>query len=146
MTRAAALPLVALLLVIAPETTPQPELRGWASAYAPGRMEEVVRYRLDTDTWRNPLPRDWYTTAGLRCRDGLRQGGADGDARHPRRPRVAGARRRLRRQRRWGGVDDPARYCGRTGLGLVYAVDGTARPAAIYHAEVNLCATQPKSI
>ncbi len=60
--RAAALLLV--MIVIAPETTPPPEVRGWASAYAPGVMNEVIRYRLDTDLWRNPLPRDWYTTAG----------------------------------------------------------------------------------
>ena len=67
MTRARpALLLVALALVIAPETraTAAPELRGWASAYADGRMAEVVRYRLDNDLWRTPPPRDWYTAAG----------------------------------------------------------------------------------
>ena len=61
MTRAA---LMLMSLLITPDATPQPEVRGWVSAYAPGVMEEVVRYRLDTDLWRNPLPRDWYTTAG----------------------------------------------------------------------------------
>ncbi len=62
------LPIAALLImtgVIAPETTAAtPELRGWASAYAPGVMESTIRYRLDNDLWRNTPPRDWYTTAG----------------------------------------------------------------------------------
>lgn len=58
------LTLAALLFLTGVPTTAAPELHGWASAYAPGRMEEVVRYRLDNNLWRNPLPRDWYTTAG----------------------------------------------------------------------------------
>ena len=58
------LPIAALLIMTGVPTSAQPELRGWASAYAPGVMNEVIRYRLDTDLWRNPLPRDWYTAAG----------------------------------------------------------------------------------
>jgi hypothetical protein len=58
------LPLAALLFLTGVPTAAPPELRGWASAYAPGRMEEVVRYRLDNNLWRNPLPRDWYTVPG----------------------------------------------------------------------------------
>jgi hypothetical protein len=27
-------------------------------------MEQTVRYRLDNDLWRTPLPHDWYTVAG----------------------------------------------------------------------------------
>lgn len=62
--------LLALAAVIAPETRATDsrrttaELRGWASAYAPGRFEEVVRYRLDEGLWRHVPPRDWYTAAG----------------------------------------------------------------------------------
>ena len=58
--------LLALALLIAPESraTAAPELRGWASAYAPGRMAEVVRYRLDNGLWRVAPPADWYTAAG----------------------------------------------------------------------------------
>lgn len=40
------------------------EQTGYASVYAPGRMEEVVRYRMDTGLWRTPPPVDWYTAAG----------------------------------------------------------------------------------
>lgn len=51
--------LLALALLMPPATT-----TGWASAYAPGVMEATVRYRLDNDVWRRPLPPDWYTVAG----------------------------------------------------------------------------------
>ncbi len=47
----------ALLLAILPAVMwPEepPGLTGWASAYAPGRMAEVVRWRLDNDVWRTP--------------------------------------------------------------------------------------------
>ena len=73
------LPIAALLFLtgVTP-TTAAPELRGWASAYAPGVMDEVIRYRLDTDTWRNPLPRDWYTAAGYVA--GMDCAGDDGGA------------------------------------------------------------------
>ena len=36
---------------------------GWASAYAPGRFEEVVRWRLDNDVWRVQPEWDWYYRA-----------------------------------------------------------------------------------
>ena len=64
MTRRAGALLLLLAALIAPETRAAPELRGWASAYSEGRMEEVVRYRLDNDLWRVPPAADWYTTAG----------------------------------------------------------------------------------
>lgn len=64
MTRA-----VILAAVILSHATPQPSpppdgLTGWASAYAPGVFEGVVRYRLDNGLWRHPPPIDWYTAAG----------------------------------------------------------------------------------
>lgn len=37
---------------------------GYASAYAPGVMEGVVRVRLDNDWWPVALPVDWYTVHG----------------------------------------------------------------------------------
>ena len=60
------LPIAALLMMagVTPTAAAPELLHGWASAYAPGVMDEVIRYRLDTGVWRNPLPRDWYTTAG----------------------------------------------------------------------------------
>lgn len=42
----------------------QEMLVGFASAYAPGRMAEVIRYRLDHDLWRVPPPRGWYEAHG----------------------------------------------------------------------------------
>lgn len=67
MTRAIPL-LMAAIIWPAPAPAPAPidppGVRGYASAYAPGRMDEVVRYRLDNDLWRVPLPHDWYTAAG----------------------------------------------------------------------------------
>lgn len=38
-------------------------VRGYASAYAPGRFEEVVRYRLDNNLWRVKPDWDWYYRA-----------------------------------------------------------------------------------
>lgn len=61
---------LAAALLITPETRATAsrrttmELRGYASAYAPGRFEEVVRWRLDNDVWRSPPPVGWYTAAG----------------------------------------------------------------------------------
>ncbi len=61
MTRAA-FTLMAVILWPAP-VEPQ-GITGWASAYAPGVMAEVVRWRLDNDVWRTPPPYDWYTAHG----------------------------------------------------------------------------------
>lgn len=60
----AALLLMAAILWPAPAPIFPPGVRGWASAYAPGVMAEVVTYRNANDLWRNPLPHDWYTAAG----------------------------------------------------------------------------------
>lgn len=54
----------AALLLSGPDATPAEGVRGYASAYAPGVMENVITYRFATDLWRVPPPRDWYTTAG----------------------------------------------------------------------------------
>ena len=65
MKTAAALGLLALLLVIAPESRATTERdAGWASAYAPGVMEATVAWRLERGVWRNPLPAGWYQVAG----------------------------------------------------------------------------------
>jgi hypothetical protein len=37
---------------------------GYASAYAEGVMEDVVRTRLENDWWPVPLPVGWYTVEG----------------------------------------------------------------------------------
>lgn len=55
---------LSLLALIGPYDAPGTAQSGFASAYAPGRFEEVVRWRLDNDVWRTPPPVDWYTTAG----------------------------------------------------------------------------------
>ena len=57
------LALFLLLFVCVSRAGSEPE-RGWASAYAPGVMAEVIRYRLDNDLWRHTPPRDWYTASG----------------------------------------------------------------------------------
>ena len=62
MTRAALL--MAVILWPAPAPVEPQGITGWASAYAPGRMAEVVRWRLDNDVWRTPPPYDWYTAHG----------------------------------------------------------------------------------
>jgi hypothetical protein len=56
--------LVALALVIAPETSRGENMTGWASAYAPGRFEEVVAYRLENRLWRNTPPSEWIYADG----------------------------------------------------------------------------------
>jgi hypothetical protein len=65
--------LLALALVIAPEPTRADHLTGWASAYAPGVMAEVIQVRFANDWWPVTPPRDWYTAAGAiatnNCRD-----------------------------------------------------------------------------
>lgn len=63
MTRAT-LTLMAVILWPAPAAAEPSAVTGWASAYAPGVMAEVVTYRNAYDLWRNPLPHDWYTAAG----------------------------------------------------------------------------------
>lgn len=72
MTRAA---LLLMAFVIAPDAPPPLEVRGWASAYAPGVMEATVRYRLDTGVWWNKPPRDWYTVHGYIATNDCRQVG-----------------------------------------------------------------------
>ena len=44
----------------APAAPEPPAVTGWASAYAPGRFEEVITWRLANDAWREPLAWDWY--------------------------------------------------------------------------------------
>ena len=62
---AAALGLLALLFLIAPESRATTERdAGWASAYAPGVMEGVVSLRFEQDIWRVEPPGDGYTVAG----------------------------------------------------------------------------------
>ena len=68
MTRAAlaraALALAVLLVVLAPATA-APSTRGYASAYAVGVMEGVIRARLDNDWWPHGAPPvGWYQAAG----------------------------------------------------------------------------------
>jgi hypothetical protein len=66
MRRAPLLVVLLLLgLLISPETRGMGEhVEGYASAYAPGVMEGVVRLRMREGIWRVPPPRDWYTVAG----------------------------------------------------------------------------------
>ena len=70
-----ALALAVTGLISAPETTAAPKTRGWASAYAPGVMDEVIIYRFATGLWRTPPPRDWYTAAGAIATNDCRQVG-----------------------------------------------------------------------
>lgn len=56
--------LVGLGVVVAPETRATQGEWGYASAYAPGVMAEVVRFRMANDIWRNRPPRDWYMAHG----------------------------------------------------------------------------------
>lgn len=63
--------------IIAPEAPAQTNsVSGWASAYAPGRMAEVIRYRLDNDLWRVPPPVGWYTAHGAIATNDCSQVGA----------------------------------------------------------------------
>lgn len=61
---AALLGLAVLAGLVAPETRATEAQWGYASAYAEGVMDEVVRFRLDNDIWRVPPPHDWYTAHG----------------------------------------------------------------------------------
>ena len=70
--------LVTLALLLAadvPDALPDGGRHGYASAYAPGVMEGVVRWRLDTGTWRTPPPLDWYTAAGYVATNDCNDGG-----------------------------------------------------------------------
>lgn len=62
MTRAVLL-LSAVILWPPPAAAEPSGVTGWASAYAPGRFEEVVRWRFDNDVWRVQPPRTWYYEA-----------------------------------------------------------------------------------
>ena len=63
-TSAAAL--LGTLLLVAPETVATTDSieTGYASAYAPGVMEGVVRLRFEQDWWRVEPPLHWYKVAG----------------------------------------------------------------------------------
>jgi hypothetical protein len=65
--------LLALALLLAPEPGQADHLTGWASAYAPGVMTEVIQVRFENDWWPNTPPRNWYESAGAiatnNCRD-----------------------------------------------------------------------------
>jgi hypothetical protein len=56
--------LLALALLIAPETGRAEHLTGWASAYAPGVFREVVYYRLEHGLWRHIPPSRWIYADG----------------------------------------------------------------------------------
>ena len=60
----ALLGLMVLAALIAPETRATAVEWGYASAYAEGVMDEVVRFRLDNDIWRVQPPHDWYLSHG----------------------------------------------------------------------------------
>jgi hypothetical protein len=62
----AALALIALALLVAPETrasSTAAAVSGWASAYAPGVFEDVVRHRFANDWWPVQPQLDWYIRA-----------------------------------------------------------------------------------
>lgn len=56
--------LLGLVVLVAPETRATSVEWGYASAYAPGVMAEVVRFRMENDLWRNEPPLDWYMSHG----------------------------------------------------------------------------------
>ena len=58
------LALFLLLFVVVDRAGSDNGLRGYASAYADGVMEDTIRYRLDNDLWRHTPPRDWYLSHG----------------------------------------------------------------------------------
>ena len=60
MTRAVA----ALFLALATGEVAPVGVTGFASAYAPGRMDEVIAYRMANDLWRTPPRFDWYQSHG----------------------------------------------------------------------------------
>lgn len=62
--RAAILALIALAFLIAPERANPEMLTGYASAYAPGVMGEVVRTRFDNGWWPVKPVRNWYESHG----------------------------------------------------------------------------------
>jgi hypothetical protein len=64
MSDRAALALIALTLLIAPETRATDELRGYASAYDVGVMEDVIRTRFDNNWWPVVPARGWYESHG----------------------------------------------------------------------------------
>jgi hypothetical protein len=51
--------LPALALLFALDAPPEPA-RGWASAYAPGVMEDVIALRAANGWWHYPPPIGWY--------------------------------------------------------------------------------------
>ena len=55
---------LSLLALIAPYDAPETAQHGYASAYAPGVMQEVIEARFLNDWWPNTPRRDWYTAAG----------------------------------------------------------------------------------
>lgn len=66
--------LVTLALLLAadvPDALPDGGRHGYASAYAPGVMEGVVRWRLDTGTWRTPAAARLVHGGGLRRHERL---------------------------------------------------------------------------
>ncbi len=73
-----ALTLAALILWPAPAAPIEPPgVTGWASAYAPGVMENVITYRMAYDIWPHGAPpRDWYTVAGAIATNDCRQVGS----------------------------------------------------------------------
>lgn len=52
-----------LFLLLPPASHPPELLTGYASGYAPGVFEGVVRWRLDTGVWRVRPRWDWYYQA-----------------------------------------------------------------------------------
>ena len=72
-----ALTLAALILWPAPVVVEPPAVVGWASAYAPGVMENVITYRMAYDIWPHGAPPvDWYTVAGAIATNDCRQVGS----------------------------------------------------------------------
>ncbi len=63
MTRAVLL-LSAVILWPAPAAPETPGVTGWASAYADGVMDEVIRVRFTNDWWPTTPPRGWYESHG----------------------------------------------------------------------------------
>jgi hypothetical protein len=68
--------LAAVATVVAPETRANPEmLTGYASAYAPQVMEDVVRFRLENRLWRHIPPSRWIYADGYIATNNCRQVG-----------------------------------------------------------------------
>jgi hypothetical protein len=64
MRRTLPLSLIALALLITPETRATNELRGYASAYDVGVMEQVIETRFANDWWPVVPARGWYESHG----------------------------------------------------------------------------------